>query len=683
MLLFRDIQQAFVLEKRLVFKGGEVLGSQPEATKLSLADAARLSAAAREAREAREAAIKKGVEAGKTQSGPGKSPDKKDQLPPLPDKFQGFLYDRTKATVDQQSQTIKQPFEFGDSKLPGTVVLPKNPDEKAKTTYVFNYVDDPSKVTPEVQKKFLDELQKRKADLGNTVIVTVKTPSGETTIDGKKVDTMQALMANIEKFQQEHPELKGKMPRPDTVLHMTTQGEAPKVEKLLRDYHQKSQDQKDSRLTKSSVIINSDNFEETLSTAISELQKPAETPTDQPAPAAGDAAQPAGVKGGGVPSGSGAGNSGSGAGSVSGGGGSGGGGGGAPSGSSGSTDVSKPSPTVKEAEGKESSPELAGKVLFIGDSLLTATQKSVEATQKFHTVRSTEWGEKETVQVSKSIINGDSKNPSMVSIMQELAKETTPGAKDSQLDKTKPDKLVILGGTNDLLGNRDKVLEGLKTIWKIAKEHGIKVYACTIPPVNRDGQYFKGNYDKANDNRHWLNDEIMKMSGQSDGPDQIIKLHLPLSEGGMADEKGPNDQNNENLERLHPDMRATDGLHPSARIKGKGTDLMAMQIQKSIGQGKASPAGVAAPEGASVSPGAFAGVEVTGDDRKAADAYLAEIRGMPNPKSHIGDTRPLPGGQKILKVAWHQNHSGQWGTESYKALPGRHIGVQVEPAPGS
>jgi hypothetical protein len=60
-------------------------------------------------------------------------------------------------------------------------------------------------------------------------------------------------------------------------------------------------------------------------------------------------------------------------------------------------------------------------------------------------------------------------------------------------------------------------------------------------------------------------------------------------------------------------------------------------------------------------------------DRKAADAYLAT-----NPP--MGSTVLLPSGN-ILRVAWHQNHEGQWGTASYKPTLGQHKGVQVEKLP--
>jgi hypothetical protein len=137
--------------------------------------------------------------------------------------------------------------------------------------------------------------------------------------------------------------------------------------------------------------------------------------------------------------------------------------------------------------------------------------------------------------------------------------------------------VLIGGGTNNLL-NGSWPLGDLQEIWSIFKEdykdYNITVVACTVPPF---GGYSLADEDK-NAQRKALNDEIRRLKGTVGGPDEVIELDLPLSQGGMADENNP--------DLLHKDFLSTDGLHPAMAgpNKTKGYGLMASLMQKSLGK---------------------------------------------------------------------------------------------------
>lgn len=165
----------------------------------------------------------------------------KAKLPESAVKISGLKFDLKDAKAPVPANgTIEQPFQFGDLNIKGKIIIPEKTDPTAKTTYVFNYVDDPNKFD---HAKFLEKLKDKKAELGNTVVITLKTPEGETKVSKEKVNTMEKLMSDVEKYQADlskNPRFTGvKLPKASDILHMASYSDIEKTkqtQEVLKKY---------------------------------------------------------------------------------------------------------------------------------------------------------------------------------------------------------------------------------------------------------------------------------------------------------------------------------------------------------------------------------------------------------------------------------------------------------------
>ncbi|MCC6643355.1 hypothetical protein IT411_01275 [Candidatus Peregrinibacteria bacterium] len=520
-----------LLSKRLVFKANE------KAPELGGTDKEKMDKLAGGAiDEARKKAKTAAIDSGKKQALDEKRPmpEGAKKLPEIPQTFSGLKFDQKQAKINPNG-TVEQPFTFGDLKIKGKMILPEKPDPNAKTTYLFNYVDDPSKFD---HAKFVEEMKKRQGDLGNTVIVTLKTPEGETKVDGKKVKTMETLIGNLEKLQGEYskdPKFKDlKLNRPELILHMTDETNAKKLSDALVKYNEAVA--RDPRAAYALTPL--DNRPEQFS---SSLDRFAAQFGPKPAPSlAGDL--PGGQKtlGGGVPSSGGGGMGyGGGKGSSS-------GGAEAPSGSAGPGPSSAPVETG--TAGKEVASEGVNKLLIIGDSLMTGVENKIRANQ----------------------IEKFAKVGKPVAVM---LKEMQGMDQSGALEKYRNESLLINGGTNDIARPQEDILKNYQEIWAIAKKYNMKVFNCTIPPFGESNyQTLKTDYEAKNQKRLWLNQQIESLTGSAEGPYKIIPLHKKVSEGGLADDADSN--------RLAPAYKAPDGVH----LNPEGYDVMAKAIQQVLGE---------------------------------------------------------------------------------------------------
>jgi lysophospholipase L1-like esterase len=566
------------------------------------------------------------------------APDlKKATLPEISAKLSGLKIDKDKPPIKNPNGTLEQHFQFGDQKIQGKIIIPPKSAPDTKTTYLFNYVDKPDKFD---HSKFLADLKKHQKDLGNTVIITLKTPEGETKIDGKTVATMQQLTADLEQFQnnlKKDPKYANwQLPRAEKILHMTSPGEKEKVTALLNKYGEATAG-KDTRVALGKYIIDSNDFPASLERALT-TQSPAKntnpekstsaisTPTSQPST---QSSSPATHSHG--PSS-------------------------APLQTINPTPSASPETSPKPLESfikppektaPQPSPDLLrespkglNKLLALGDSLMTGVQGRLKAN--------------EYTKLDQQAVGGWSTG--------QILNKFKEIEKSGGLEKYRNESLVMNGGVNDLANgqNADQILNNMKKIWEIAAKFNIKVYCCTIMPFKGAEGYrhsLSTNYEQKEGYRNKVNQELLSLAGTKDGPYKIIPLHKPYSEGGLADEN--------DTSKLHPAYAGGDKLH----LTGKGYNQMTKAIQDIIGLPSNSPEAPSKPTKFSYGP-----AEV-----KAADRHLAEILHSSDPKSHIGERTPL-GDNMELVVAWHKNHEGQWGTDSYKELPGVHIGVQIEPA---
>lgn len=291
------LKNSYFAESRLLFKGAEKVPAVSEEDKKKVESVAK--GATDKAREkAKSAAVEKGKsEAVAVAKSSPKKPTENFTLPEIPAKLTGLKIDSKEAKINKTNGTIEQPFKFGDLDLKGKIIMPEKPEAGKPVTYLFNYVDDPEKFN---NGKFIEELKKRKEQLGNTVIITLKTPEGETRVDQKKVNTMSALMGDIERFQADlnkDPQYGGlKLPRAEKILHMTSEGESEKVKALLAKYAEAAA-KNDPRAFQIKQIINNDpdNFAANLDQALNPPALP-----DQAAPQPGQPQQgPAPTGGGG------------------------------------------------------------------------------------------------------------------------------------------------------------------------------------------------------------------------------------------------------------------------------------------------------------------------------------------------------------------------------------------------
>lgn len=570
-----------------------------------------------------------------------RQPGENISLPEIPKNLTGLKID-SMAKFKKDTGTIEQPFEFGDQKIPGKLIMPEKPDPTKPVTYLFNYVDDPEKFN---HGKFVNELKKHQKQLGNTVIITLKTPEGETMVDRKKVNTMSALIGDIERFQADlslDSAARGlKLPRAEKILHMTSDGEAPKVQALLSKYVQAVVD-KDPRAAQIRQIINNnpDNFATNLNKALNPPESPEPQQPEQ-------LEQPiSGNRGGG--------GGGSAMRSVS----------SVPSGESGGSPSEDPAeslsptptstPTLEGTpDSREVEPDGLNKLLVLGDSLMTGAQERLRAN--------------EYEKMDQQAVGG-------WSVAQILGKFRQLEAQ-GRLEKYRHETLVMNGGVNDIAGGRsaEQILEDMKRIWELAAKFNMKVYCCTLSPFKGASGWkdsLRNGYEEKEKIRQTVNDQLIAIAGTPGGPTKIIPLHRSVSEGGLADDH--------DLSALAPQYAAGDKLH----MKPKGYAQMAKTIQNIIGQPTSPEAKIADTNSKTAAPGKIEGFKVSSADVKAADRYLAEVKASANPTARIGETKILPGNpDKILRVAWHPNHTGQWGTPSYRITSGRHIGVQVEPNP--
>lgn len=662
-------------ESRLIFqkaeKASEVVADSDKKKGKEVIDEA--------ARKAREKAISEGkAKAASPSAKPGQPSDKplgKPKMPEIPTKITGLRFDLKDAKAPTPPNgTIEQPFQFGDLKMKGKIIFPEKPDNgpDAKTTYVFNYVDDPEKFD---HSKFLEKMKDKKANLGNTVIITLRTPEGETKVNQEKVNTMEKIMADVEKYQADLSKdsryANVKIPRATDVFHMTSYADMEKAKRtntMLANYVEKLKES-DSRWLKHPTILDT-STPETLATSLDTALAPPAQPEPKPGQNPGDV--PIATGGGGTAPkyGGGGGMSGGGSGGS---GGNSGGGGGQPSesasgDSSGASNASA-SPGQSPAENKESGPGV-NKLLVIGDSLMVGVKNKLRAN---------------LVEKSEDTVKGGRQLSEMLSRLKNWDKT-------GKLEAFRNETMVIDGGTNDLgrlkipgtKGDytKEAIFGFMKDVWQIAKKYNIKVYQCALPPFGGTSySSLNNNYEEREAARKWINAQMRKAKEDGDGPAGIIELDLPKSKGGLASE--PTNPEDLYPNRLAAEYRAGDGIH----FTGAGNDGMAAAIQKAIGEPASSAAKESAAPNASlkaansdVAPGKVEGFKVTPSDRQAADDYLAEVNATANPSIHIGESKPVPGSpDKILKVAWHSNHSGQWGTPAMKILPGRHVGVQVEP----
>lgn len=631
--------------------------------------------------KAKSSAIEKGKSEALAAAG-GKAPVTPEKLtvPEIPNKLSGLKVDSKEAKIDKSKGTIEQPFKFGDLNIKGKIIMPEKAEPGAKTTYLFNYVDDPDKFD---HGKFIDELKKRKTELGNTVVITLRTPEGETKINREKVNTMEKLVGDLERFQADlskDPRYAGlTLPRTEKILHMTSTGEAEKVKSLLNKYAEASA-KKDSRVLQVRAIIdnNPDNFIASLERAISPVAANPEAPIgpENPAPQPG-AGGAKGHGGGGMPSGAGGGMpSGS--------------GGGMPSGTGtdqppASSDGQSAGPVETNSspsESKEAVPGTLDKLLVLGDSLMVGGERGLRANDFLKTQSSKPLDiVKEAQDTSKDLdqraVGGWACNQ-ILSLIQKMEKS-------GRMERYRNQTLVMDGGVNDLAGGQtpDQIIGNMQKIWAIARKFNMRVFCCTLTPFKGASGWkdsLKIDYEKKEGYRNEINERLAKLAGTSEGPDKLIELHKPYSQGGLADDNDPS--------ALHPAYAAGDKLH----LTGAGNAQMTKAIQEVIGLPGAPTADAAKVPSAggktSLTPAEIQAsqpsngkVKVTVEDRKAADAYLAEVNSRPNPSAAIGETKLLPGGEKLLKVAWHANHKGQWGTPGMQILPGYHVGVQVEAVP--
>ncbi len=638
-----SLQKGISKPSRLIFMSGEKPPSLSEGDRKQAEKVAK-GATEKAHEKAKSSAINKGKNEALAEV--KHKPGENIPLPEIPKKLSGLKVDSKEAKVDHAKGTIEQPFKFGDFNIKGKLIMPEKPDPTKPVTYLFNYVEDPEKFD---NGKFVDELKKRKDQLGNTVIITLKTPEGETMVDRKKVNTMSALIGDIELFQADLSldlAARGlKLPRAEKILHMTSAGEAPKVQALLRKYAQAVAD-KDPRALQIKQIINNDpdNFSANLDKA---LNPPEPTPQVDQAPQQSPAV--GGGSFGGAPSAS------PGHGGVGGG-----GGGASPSAGPSDTPTDSPAATTtanppvdSSPESKEAYNENLNKLLVLGDSLMTGAQGRLKAN--------------EYTKLDQQAVGG-------WSVAQILGKFRQLEAQ-GRLEKYRHETLVMNGGVNDIAGGRsaEQILEDMKRIWELAAKFNMKVYCCTLSPFKGASGWkdsLRNGYEEKEKIRQTVNDQLIAIAGTPGGPTKIIPLHRSVSEGGLADDH--------DLSALAPQYAAGDKLH----MKPKGYAQMAKTIQNIIGQPTSPEAKIADTNSKTAAPGKIEGFKVSSADVKAADRYLAEVKASANPTARIGEIKILPGNpDKILRVAWHPNHTGQWGTPSYRITSGRHIGVQVEPNP--
>ncbi len=528
----------------------------------------------------------------------GKTPS---ALPELPPELKWLKVENGVPNKDNPN-SVEYTFNFGENSkdLTGKIIMPSNPKEGVKPVMVFNYVKDPDKIDP----KLLKAMQEN-ANLQNAIVVTLKTPSGETKVDDKMVNNMYRLTGELEKWQQEmaqkDPKNKPFSLRAEQILQIADSDSGDRVFTMLEKYRKSPN--ADQRIVQYPPFDNNpENFAANLQKALSQ---PAETQQDQQ-PADQNASPPARVGGGG---GGGGGAGGGGTGGGGGGGGEGGGGESAPTGQ-------QPEVTsVTKVDSPGSTPEVQGegvnKLIILGDSLMYGAQGMLKANDKnpkavvgkmvqtiareFSSMDLTPY-RNETM-----VFNGGVNDIANFAHMRMTGNlEKNPEYRDFKVDPGKP-------GTKYEQYVVNKILDSYKTIWSKARENNIKIFQCTAPPflaadpnryreLNPPGQPEIG---KENEEiRKMLNQEIENAQKSGSGPSKVIPLHQSKDAGGLA--------SNEDSSKMFPDYLAGDGLHLSDRggklnVEKTGYERMAEIIQSYIGN-PIKPGGTGAAAGGGGTP---------------------------------------------------------------------------------
>ena len=581
--------------------------------------------------------------------------------PEIPTKLAGLKTD--KPPIKTADGSLEQPFSFGDQKIQGKIIFPPKGKTDAKTTYLFNYVDNPDKFD---HKKFLENFKKHQTELGNTIIITLKTPEGETKIDKNTVNTMHSLTTDLERFQadlKKDPKYADwHLPRAEKILHMTSTGESKKVIALLNKYKEASAG-KDPRVAPGQYIIDSNDFSASLERALTPLtlvRTPKPEKSTSTGPTSTAISRPSSQPSYSAPHSTSA----------------------QPSSAplqtinpTPSTSTETPSHIRKPPEGVEKVGPIKGHTGFFGDSISVSEQKSGHLDKsKFSTGESPFYLAKGG-QTSEWLLNN---------------LKTIP---EEELSKMK--NAVVLIGTNDIggMGERysaEAIIQRIKAIHKFFLEKKITVYACTIPPFKgHNFSTYRSKYDEVNKKRNAINDAIM-----ADNRLKIIPLHRSEAQGGIASEDGESIGEN----YLVKYGRTIDYVHPQPKKLANLVETYIKSDQYKIESSAETPASpgspissaekpidnqpIGLPSSSPDKPSKLEKFTYTRADVQAADALLASLhkdKTVPL-ASHIGERHPL-GNDKELVVAWHQDHDGQWGTPSYKEIPGKqHIGVQIEPA---
>lgn len=134
-------------------------------------------------------------------------------------------------------------------------------------------------------------------------------------------------------------------------------------------------------------------------------------------------------------------------------------------------------------------------------------------------------------------------------LLQKLAKTAATGGLNGFQN------LVVLIGTNDIGGGRpvSDLVRDIRAIWAIGKEHGLRVYAQTIPPVKGYAGFHK-NFETVNARRKAINKALGAafVSGEADGLIDLSTL--------MADSQDP--------DRLSKAYDGGDHIHPRKDAHG-------------------------------------------------------------------------------------------------------------------
>jgi hypothetical protein len=127
--------------------------------------------------------------------------------------------------------------------------------------------------------------------------------------------------------------------------------------------------------------------------------------------------------------------------------------------------------------------------------------------------------------------------------------------KTGEIDKMK--NMVVLIGANDLGGGKSaqQIFDNIQKIWDIGKKHGIKVYACTLPPF-KGWKNYQAKFNEINDRRVELNTLIMS----SGTPEKVIRLNEIMADQNDSDALASNFDSGDHL---HPKKTPTARLWES------------------------------------------------------------------------------------------------------------------------